>query len=641
MQLPIFEKYIDELIEKSTLDVPAWNIEKAREGKAAGWNYIDGCMILALLEIYNATGEKKYYEFADAFIDHRVQEDGTITKYSVEEYNIDNVNAGKTLFALYALNGKEKYRKAIDLIYSQVETQPRTEEGNFWHKKIYPNQVWLDGMYMGQPFYMEYETKFDDKKHYDDIFHQFANVVKYMRDPETGLYYHGYDASKKAFWCNKETGLSQNFWLRALGWYSMALLDTLSKCEPGEEYKAEYDNLKKVFVDLIDSMLKFQDESGMWYQLPALGGREPNYLETSGSAIMAYSLLKGVRLGFLPESYRAYGLKAFQGICDRYLKEKDGTADNLADNRPRQIEFNRLNLTYTVMSKRKLHTLVDEHMVSGWDDPRMPTLCGMRRRGYSPESIRKFIDSIGYTKFDALNDVALLEAAVRDDLNKKACRVSAVLDPVKLVITNYPDGETEEMEAINNPENEADGTHTITFSKELWIERADFMEDAPKKFFRLAPGREVRLKNAYIVKCTGCTKDAEGRITEIQAEYDPESKSGMAGANRRVKGTIHWVSASHCLPAEVREYDRLFCVENPSADDRDFRELLNPDSLRVNKGCYVEPYLAEKHPGDYLQFQRIGYFMMDLDSTADHLVFNKTVGLKDAWAKKQGGGAKK
>ena len=225
---------------------------------------------------------------------------------------------------MYALNGKEKYRKAIDLIYSQVETQPRTEEGNFWHKKIYPNQVWLDGMYMGQPFYMEYETKFDDKKHYDDIFHQFANVVKYMRDPKTGLYYHGYDASKKAFWCDKETGLSQNFWLRALGWYSMALLDTLSKCEPGEEYKAEYDNLKKVFVDLIDSMLKFQDESGMWYQLPALGGQEPNYLETSGSAIMAYSLLKGVRLGFLPESYRAYGLKAFQGICDRYLKEKDG-----------------------------------------------------------------------------------------------------------------------------------------------------------------------------------------------------------------------------------------------------------------------------------------------------------------------------
>ena len=319
MQLPIFEKYIDELIEKSTLDVPAWNIEKAREGKAAGWNYIDGCMILALLEIYNATGEKKYYEFADAFIDHRVQEDGTITKYSVEEYNIDNVNAGKTLFALYALNGKEKYRKAIDLIYSQVETQPRTEEGNFWHKKIYPNQVWLDGMYMGQPFYMEYETKFDDKKHYDDIFHQFANVVKYMRDPKTGLYYHGYDASKKAFWCNKETGLSQNFWLRALGWYSMALLDTLDKADAsvGEPYE----RLKKVFVDLMDAMLKYQDASGMWYQVVNFGGMEKNYLETSGSSIMAYALLKGVRLGFLPENYQTYGAKAFHGICEKYLSE--------------------------------------------------------------------------------------------------------------------------------------------------------------------------------------------------------------------------------------------------------------------------------------------------------------------------------
>lgn len=318
-----------------------------------------------------------------------------------------------------------------------------------------------------------------------------------------------------------------------------------------------------------------------------------------------------------------------------FLKEKDGTADKLKDNRPRQIEFNRLNLTYTVMSKRKLHTLVDEHFVSGWDDPRMPTLCGMRRRGYSPESIRKFIDSIGYTKFDALNDMALLEAAVREDLNKKACRVSAVIDPVKLVITNYPDGQTEEMEAINNPENEADGFHTITFSKTLWIERADFMEDAPKKFFRLAPGREVRLKNAYIVKCTGCTKDTEGHVIEIQAEYDPDSKSGMAGAKRKVKGTIHWVSVDHCIPAEVREYDRLFNVENPSAEERDFRELLNPDSLHVNPHCYVEQYLAEKHPGDYLQFQRIGYFMMDTDATADHLIFNKTVGLKDAWAKKQ------
>ena len=311
----------------------------------------------------------------------------------------------------------------------------------------------------------------------------------------------------------------------------------------------------------------------------------------------------------------------------------DGSDDVLNDNRPRQIEFNRLNLTYTVMSKRKLHTLVDEHLVNGWDDPRMPTLCGMRRRGYSPESIRMFIDSIGYTKFDALNDMALLEASVREDLNKKACRVSAVLDPVKLVITNYPEGESEEMEAINNPENEADGTHTITFSKNLWIERADFMEDAPKKFFRMTPGKEVRLKNAYIVKCTGCTKDENGVITEIQAEYDPISKSGMEGANRKVKGTLHWVSADHCVKAEVREYDRLFAIENPSADERDFRELLNPESYHDFKECYVEEYAATKKPGEYLQFQRIGYFMADLDTTDEMPVFNKTVGLKDTWAK--------
>ena len=316
--------YVDYLIAGSTAEAPLWNIEKVRSGKPNKWNYIDGCMITACLSLYKTTGDEKFLDFSKKFLDYFVKDNGVIETYDPAEYNLDNVNQGKNLFTLYDLTGNQRYRDAIETIRGQLETQPRTKEGNFWHKKIYPNQVWLDGMYMGQPFYMEYETKFDDKKHYDDIFHQFANVVKYMRDPKTGLYYHGYDASKKAFWCNKETGLSQNFWLRALGWYSMALLDTLSKCEPGEEYKAEYDNLKKVFVDLIDSMLKFQDESGMWYQLPALGGREPNYLETSGSAIMAYSLLKGVRLGFLPESYRAYGLKAFQGICDRYLKEKDG-----------------------------------------------------------------------------------------------------------------------------------------------------------------------------------------------------------------------------------------------------------------------------------------------------------------------------
>ena len=316
-----------------------------------------------------------------------------------------------------------------------------------------------------------------------------------------------------------------------------------------------------------------------------------------------------------------------------FLQEKEGQTVY----RPRQIEFNRLNLTYTVMSKRKLKALVDEGLVDGWSDPRMPTVCGMRRRGYSAQSIRNFIKSIGYTKFDALNDYALLEAAVRDDLNQKACRVSAVLDPVKLVITNYPEGKTEQMEAVNNPENEADGKHTITFSRELWIERDDFMEIAEKKFMRLAPGKEVRLKNAYIIKCDEehpCDKDAEGNVTTIYATYDPETRSGQPGADRKIKGkTLHWLSCQNAVPAEVRLYDRLFSVENPGADERDFRELLNPDSLTVLQNCYVEQYLTEKKPGDFLQFQRIGYFTLDESSKEGHLIFNKTVGLKDTWAK--------
>ena len=316
-------------------------------------------------------------------------------------------------------------------------------------------------------------------------------------------------------------------------------------------------------------------------------------------------------------------------FIDELKEQKD-----LEDNRPRQFEFNRLNLTYTVMSKRKLLALVQEHLVDGWDDPRMPTVCGLRRRGYSPESIRKFINMIGYTKYDALNDYSMLEAAAREDLNNRALRLSAVLDPVKLIVTNYPEGVSEEMLAVNNPENEAEGTHSITFSRELWIERNDFMEDAPKKFFRMVPGKEVRLKNAYIIKCTGCKKDEAGNIEEIYCEYDPESKSGMPGADRKVKGTLHWLSAKHCLPAEVRIYDKLFSIENPAADERDFRELLNPDSKRVVNG-YVESYAA--HPGltRYLQFQRIGYFTFDDDSTPEHLIFNRTVGLKDSFAKKK------
>lgn len=306
---------------------------------------------------------------------------------------------------------------------------------------------------------------------------------------------------------------------------------------------------------------------------------------------------------------------------------------DLNDNRPRQIEFNRLNLTYTVMSKRKLLALVKEGLVSGWDDPRMPTICGFRRRGYSPESIRKFINMIGYTKYEALNDFALLEAAVREDLNARATRVSAVLNPVKLTITNYPEGQVEEMEAIDNPEDPQSKKHNIEFSRELWIEREDFMEDAPKNFYRLSVGREVRLKNAYIIKCTGIKKDAEGNVEEIFCEYDANTKSGMPDANRKVKATLHWMSRNHCLPAEVRLYDRLFMVENPSADERDFRDLLNPNSLEVKTGCYVEKYLTEFKPLDYLQFQRLGYFTPDKDSTPDHMIFNRTVGLRDNWAK--------
>ena len=306
---------------------------------------------------------------------------------------------------------------------------------------------------------------------------------------------------------------------------------------------------------------------------------------------------------------------------------------DLEDHRPRQIEFNRLNLTYTVMSKRKLLALVKEGLVKGWDDPRMPTICGFRRRGYSPESIRKFIDMIGYTKFNALNDFALLEAAVREDLNARATRVSAVINPVKLTITNYPEGQVEVMDAIDNPEDPQSKTHQIEFSRELWIEREDFMEDAPKNFFRLSVGREVRLKNAYIVKCTGIKKNEDGEVEEIFCEYDANTKSGMPDANRKVKATLHWLSRNHCVPAEVRLYDRLFMVENPSADERDFRELLNPESLEVRQNCYVEKYLQEFKPLDYLQFQRLGYFTLDKDSTPDHLVFNRTVGLRDNWAK--------
>ncbi len=331
-----------------------------------------------------------------------------------------------------------------------------------------------------------------------------------------------------------------------------------------------------------------------------------------------------------------------------WMKEYRGETDNIEDNRPRQTEFNKLNLSYTLMSKRNLLALVKEGLVNGWDDPRMPTICGYRRRGYSPESINKFIGKIGYTTFDALNEMELMESAVREDLNTRAIRVSAVLDPVKVVITNYPEGQTETLTAVNNPENEADGTHEVSFGRELWIEREDFQEEAEKKFMRLAPGKEVRLKNAYIIMCTGCTKDAEGNVVEIQCTYDPESRSGMPGADRKIKGkTLHWVSCAHAVKAEVRLYERLWTVENPRdvlAETMEqqhcdavtaMRTMINPDSLNVRAECYVEEYAASMPALSYLQFQRIGYFNVDPDSTPQHPVYNKTVGLKDNWSKKK------
>lgn len=302
---------------------------------------------------------------------------------------------------------------------------------------------------------------------------------------------------------------------------------------------------------------------------------------------------------------------------------------------PRQIEFNRLNLTYTVMSKRKLLQLVKEGLVAGWDDPRMPTICGLRRRGYTPESIKNFIQKIGYTKYDGIISVSLLEYSIREDLNKTATRVSAVLNPVKLIITNYPENKVEYLETENNPEDPEAGTHQIPFTRELYIERDDFMENPPQKFFRLAPDQEVRLKSAYIIKCTGIKKDSDGNVEEIYCEYDPDTRSGMPGSMRKVKGTLHWVSAEYSSTAEVRLYDRLFNVENPAEEkDVDFRELLNPDSLKIVDNCRIEPYLAENaKPGNRYQFQRTGYFCVDPDSTDGHLVFNRTVSLKDSWEK--------
>ena len=302
--------------------------------------------------------------------------------------------------------------------------------------------------------------------------------------------------------------------------------------------------------------------------------------------------------------------------------------------RPRQIEFNRLNITYMVMSKRKMLQLVKEGLVSGWDDPRMPTLCGLRRRGYTPESIRNFIEKIGYTKFDGVIDVSLLEHSIREHLNKIAPRISAVLNPLKLVVENYPEGQVEWNETDINPEDKSLGTRSVPFSNELYVDREDFMENAPADYFRLSPGREVRLKNAYIVRCTSFTKDAEGNIDTVYCEYIPETKSGQAEAKRKVKGTINYLSTNHCINAEVRLYDRLLSVANPAEEkDRDFKELLNPDSLKVLRNVKIEPLVKDAKPQDTFQFMRVGYFTIDSDSTSENIVFNRTVSLKDTWGK--------
>jgi glutaminyl-tRNA synthetase len=298
-----------------------------------------------------------------------------------------------------------------------------------------------------------------------------------------------------------------------------------------------------------------------------------------------------------------------------------------------QYEFARRNLTYTVMSKRKLLQLVNEKHVSGWDDPRMPTISGLRRRGYTPESIRKFADTIGIAKRENITDISLLEFCIRENLNKTSHRAMAVLDPVKLIITNYPEGQTEQLQAENNPEDENGGSRVVPFSRELWIEREDFMENAPKKFFRLGPGLMVRLKYAYIIKCDDFKKDEDGNVTEIYCSYIPESKSGNDTSEIKVKGTIHWVSVPGAKTAEVRLYDRLFKVEDPSSEEGDFKDYINPESLTTISHAYIEPALAESIPGDRFQFLRKGYFCTDKDSTPEHLIFNRTVGLKDSWGK--------
>ena len=323
----VIDKYIEKLMT-SKPDLPLWNIENIRQGKKPAWNYIDGCMMTSLIELYKATNDEKYLDFVKKFVDYYVREDGTILGYEMEKYSTDDVSESRILFDLYKFTGEEKYNKAIEMCYQQILTHPRTKEGNFWHKKIYPNQVWLDGLYMMQVFYTRYETERNKLKNYSDIVGQFKNVYNIMRDKETGLYYHAYDSSKSMFWANKETGLSENYWLRSIGWYTVALIDVYSYMD--EQMYDEYHTIKEIFKETIDSILKYQDqESKMFYQVPNFPGREKNYLETSGSCMIAYAILKGVRLKALPERYLQIGLDIFNGICNKYLTVKEDGDLNL------------------------------------------------------------------------------------------------------------------------------------------------------------------------------------------------------------------------------------------------------------------------------------------------------------------------
>ena len=320
--MKILDNYIHEVLEQSTPQKPIWNKEKKLNEEENIWDYINGCMIRAILELYNITKKSGYLEFADNFADYFVNEDGNIRTFDPDDFNLDTIMPGRTLFDLYKLTKKEKYRKALDTVYHRLIKHPRTKTGNFWHKDIYPNQIWLDGLYMGQPFYMQYEVEYNNSKNCTDSYKQFLNVYKLMRDEKNGLYFHAYDESREMFWCDQVTGLSQCFWLRALGWYAMALIDTMEHMP--EHMTVEKEEMKRIYKELIDSMLNYQHESGMWYQVVNFGGIAPNYLETSGSAIFAYAIMKSVRLGYLPKEYFQYGEKAFHGTCNRHLSEKDG-----------------------------------------------------------------------------------------------------------------------------------------------------------------------------------------------------------------------------------------------------------------------------------------------------------------------------